>query len=172
MKTSASSRRGFLWRAGALLSAPLGVAATAASAHPASDHGARPGRAAQLEDMNAIRELTRRYLQHVNAGAHDDAARLFAAAAHARTDRIRALAADPLVGADAIEIGTTADDASVRIPCTAETATPIEPATPLVAMARAQGGGVVWRSERGVLEGAYVKRGGAWKIERLVFRAT
>jgi hypothetical protein len=122
--------------------------------------------------MNAIRELTRRYLQHVNAGAHDDAARLFAAAAHARTDRIRALAADPLVGADAIEIGTTADDASVRIPCTAETATPIEPATPLVAMARAQGGGVVWRSERGVLEGAYVKRGGAWKIERLVFRAT
>ena len=53
-----------------------------------------------------------------------------------------------------------------------QTETPIEPVTPLVEMARAQGGGVARRSARGVLEGTYVKRDGVWKIDTLAFRST
>jgi hypothetical protein len=126
---------------------------------------------AELEDVNAIRELTRRYVRHVNAGAHGEAAALFSEPAHADTRAARSLAADPLGGEDAIEIAASGTAATARLHCTAEIETPIEPVTPLVAMARAQGGGVLRRSERGLLEGAYAKRGGAWKIERLTFRA-
>jgi hypothetical protein len=126
---------------------------------------------AELEDVNAIRELTRRYVRHVNAGAHDEAAALFSEPAHADTRAARELAADPLGGEDAIEIAASGTTATARLHCTAEIETPIEPVTPLVAMAREQGGGVLRRSERGLLEGAYVKRDGAWKIERLTFRA-
>jgi hypothetical protein len=36
-------------------------------------------------------------------------------------------------------------------------------------MARQQGGGVIRRAERRVLENAYVKHDGVWKIERSVW---
>jgi hypothetical protein len=172
MKTTVNTaRRGFLWKASAALAAPL-AAAGSAGAQAAGARDAPHARLAQLEDVNAIRELTRRYVRHVNAGAHDEAAALFAEPAHADTRSARTLAADPLGGEDAIEIAPSNMAATARLHCTAEIETPIEPVTPLVAMARAQGGGVVRRSERGFLEGAYVKRDGAWTIERLAFRAT
>jgi hypothetical protein len=174
MKTTVNSgRRGFLWKAGAALSAPLAAVATSAHARAYDDRDALHARLALLEDVNAIRDLNRRYVQHVNAGAHDEAARLFAHPASAHVDGARRLAADSLGGGeDAIEIAADADTATSLLHCTAQTETPIEPVTPLVEMARAQGGGVARRSERGVLEGTYVKRAGSWKIERLVFRAT
>jgi hypothetical protein len=172
MKTIVNSaRRGFLWKAGAALAAPLAVGAASVSAHTPQDRDASQTRLAQLEDVNAIRELTRRYVRHVNAGAHDEAAALFAEPAHADARATRTLAADPLGGEDTIEIATGGTTATARLHCTAEIETVIEPVTPLVAMARAQGGGVVRRSERGLLEGTYAKHDGAWKIERLTFRA-
>jgi hypothetical protein len=173
MKTTVNSaRRGFLWKAGAALSAPLAAIATRAQAHVPDDQAALKARLARLEDLNAIGDLNRRYAQHVNAGAHDEVARLFADPTRARLHGLCRFSADALGGHGAIEIAATADTATSRLVCTAQIETPIEPATPLVEMARAQGGGVVKRSERGVLEGAYVKRDGVWKIERLVFRAT
>ncbi len=174
MKTTVNSaRRGFLWKASAALAAPLTVSAASVSARAPDDRDALQRRLAQLEDVNAIRELTRRYVRHVNAGAHGEAAALFAQPAHADARfALTTLAADPLGGEDAIEIEASSMTATARLHCTAELATPIEPVTPLVEMARAQGGGVLKRSERGVLEGVYVKRDGCWKIERLAFRAS
>jgi len=171
MKTTVNSaRRGFIWKASAALAAPLAVGAASASAH-ATARDTSQARLAQLEDVNAIRELTRRYVRHVNAGAHAEAAALFAKPERADTRAARTLAADPLGGEDTIEIAAGGTAATARLHCTAETETAIEPVTTLVAMARAQGGGVVRRSERGLLEGTYAKRDGAWKIERLSFRA-
>jgi hypothetical protein len=166
-----SARRGFLWKAGAALSAPLAIAAASAHERDAEDDPTLQARLARLEHVNAIRELNRRYARHVNAGAHDEAARLFADAARAGPAGIRTIAADPLGGEDAIEIDARGEHATSRVFCTVQTETPIEPVTPLVAMARAQGGGVARRSQRGVLEGSYVKRDGVWKIDRLAFRA-
>ena len=172
MKTTVNSaRRGFLWKASAALAAPLAVGAASASAHAANERDASRSRLAELEDVNAIRELTRLYVRHVNAGAHDEAAALFSEPAHADTRSARTLAADPLCGEDAIEIAVGGTTANARLHCTAAIEIPIEPVTPLVAMARAQGGGVLKRTDRGVLEAAYVKRDGGWKIERLAFRA-
>jgi SnoaL-like domain len=165
-----SARRGFLWRASAALAAPLAAGAVSASALAAGDRNTSLARLAQLEDVNAIRELTRRYVRHVNAGAHHEAASLFAEPARADTRSTRVLAADPLGGEDAIEIAASGTTATARLHCAAEIERPIEPVTPLVEMARVQGGGVLRRSEHGVLEGAYIKRDGSWKIERLEFR--
>jgi hypothetical protein len=172
MKTTVNSaRRGFLRKAGAALAAPLAVCGASSSARAPGDRDASQARLAQLEDVNAIRELTRSYVRHVNTGAHGEAAALFAQPAHADARfALTALAADPLGGEDAIEIAASGTTATARLHCTAEIETPIEPVTPLVAMARAQGGGVLRRSERGVLDGTYVKRDGGWKIERLEFR--
>jgi hypothetical protein len=171
MKTTVNTaRRGFLWKAGAALSAPL--AATRAHAHGDDDHATLAARLARLEDLNSIAELNRRYAQHVNAGAHDEVARLFVDPKRARLTGVCRFTADALGGLDAIEIAATADKATSRRVCIAQIETPIEPVSPLVEMARAQGGGVTKRTEHGVLEGAYVKRDGVWKIEQLVFRAS
>jgi hypothetical protein len=173
MKTIVNTaRRGFLWKAGAALSVPLAAVATRPQAHVGDDQAALKARLARLEDLNAIGELNRRYAQHVNAGAHDEVARLFADPTRARLHGVCRFTADALGGHDAIEIAATGGTATSRLVCTAQIETPIEPLTPLVEMARAQGGGVTTRTEPGVLEGAYVKRDNVWKIERLVFRAT
>jgi hypothetical protein len=119
--------------------------------------------------VSAIRETLRAYVQHMNAGARECAASLFARPAVRSDDAIRTLAADPL-GDDAIEISADGTAATACLHCIVETETAIEPSCPLVEMARAQGGGVTKRSERGVLDAVYVKQDGLWKIERLAFR--
>jgi SnoaL-like domain len=167
-----SARRGFLRKASAALAAPLAVGAATLSAHGAGARDAAQARLAQLEDENAIRELTQRYVRYLNTGAHEEAAALFEQPANAAMLSARALAADPAGGEDAIGIAPSGTSANARLACTAMIETPIEPVTPLVAMARAQGGGVVRRSERGLLEASYVKRDGVWKVRRLTFRAT
>ena len=173
MKTTVNSaRRGFLGRR-ARRSQRRRHRQRARAPRGPGDRDASQARLAQLEDVNAIRELTRSYVRHVNAGAHGEAAALFARTrARRRAPPPAQLAADPLGGEDAIEI-----EASGMTPPRGCTARPrslrrSSPVTPLVEMARAQGGGVLKRSERGVLEGAYVKRDGCWKIERLAFRAS
>jgi len=168
-----SARRRFFWKATAALSAPLAVVvAASASESTGEDSVALKARLAMLEDANAIRDLQCAYAKHVNARAYDVVASLFAEAAAAQVDTsIRALAADPRGGDDTIEIADDGKRATARLHCTVESETAIEPSCPLVEMARAQGGGITKRSERGVLEGAYVKEDDIWKIGRLVFRA-
>jgi hypothetical protein len=167
-----SARRRFFWHAGAAPSAPLAVVAASASASTAEDSAALEARLALLEDVNAIPPFHHAYVKHVNAGAHDAVASLFADPAGARLDAaIRALPADPLGAADAIEIAADSQRATARLHCTVRTETPSEPSCPLIEMGRAQGGGVTKLSDRGMLESVYVKQDGLWKIERLVFRS-
>lgn len=174
MKTTVNSgRRGFLRKAGAALAAPLAAGAASASPRLPDERDTSQARLARLEDVDAIRQLTRRYVRHVNAGEHREAAALFARPPNADTRTgPTTLATDPLGGEDTIDIAANGATATARLHCSAEMETPIEPMTPLVEMARAQGGGVMKRSERGVLEGAYVKLGGCWKIERISFRVS
>jgi hypothetical protein len=122
MKTTVNTaRRGFLWKASAALAAPLAVGAASARAHATAERDAPHARLAELEDVNAIRELTRRYVRHVNAGAHDEAAALFSEPAHADTRAARSLAADPLGGVDAIEIAASGTAATAAC-CVARSA--------------------------------------------------
>ena len=79
--------------------------------------------------------------------------------------------ADALGGEDAIELSADGTAATARLHCTLTTEAAIKPSCPLVEMARAQGGGVTKRSQRGVLESVYVKVHGVWKIERSAFHA-
>ncbi|HEX6998617.1 MAG TPA: hypothetical protein VF322_10760 [Gammaproteobacteria bacterium] len=163
-----SARRRLFLTAGAALSAPLVVNAAGAD----GDEPSLAARLVALEDANAIRRLNGELARHLSAGADERLAALFAEPRAARLEQaIRSFVPDPSAGDDVVEIAGGGARAEARLPCIAEIEAPIEPVCPLVEMARAQGGGVVRRSQRGVIEAAYVKRDGRWKIERLVFRA-
>ncbi|HEY8520005.1 MAG TPA: hypothetical protein VIN61_08000 [Gammaproteobacteria bacterium] len=152
------------------LSAPL-VGHAMGTARGDDGSAALAARLAALEDADAIRRLNGEYARHLRAGEHERLVALFAEPQAARLEEpIRALRPDPS-GDDLIEIAADGTRATARLPCTADIETPIEPVCPLVEMARAQGGGFVRRSQRGVIEAAYVKRDGRWKIARLMFRA-
>lgn len=172
MRTNAlSTRRIFFGHAGAALSAPLAIAATTAAAGPGADAEGVSARLAALEDQNAIRALLQTYARLVNAGAHDAAARLFADPAAALVDpSVRRLLADHMSEHDAIDVAPGGDSATSRLHCTVETETVIGPSCTLVEMARLQGEGVVKKSERRVLESAYVKQHGHWKLARASYR--
>jgi hypothetical protein len=138
------TRRSFFVTAGATLAAPL--AATAPLAGERDGAGYLAGRRSALEDVDAIRALLAALLA--------EPARLgLDAGTHIAADRNDAIA----IAADGI--------ATARVPCTIETATPIESCGTLVEMARLQGDGVVRRSERRVLASTFVKRNGTWHIE-------
>jgi hypothetical protein len=159
------TRRKFFIGAGATLAAPLGV--TAVLAGYGEGNGERSALLAALDDSNAIRVVLQRYVRLVSAGAPAELAELFADPARAAVDAsIRSLAAD----ADA-NIALADGTATARVPCTVDTATPIESGGTLVEMARLQGDGVVKSSEKRVLSSSLVKIDGAWKIERLEFVA-
>lgn len=169
---TATTRRRFFCTAGAALAAPLAVATAEASNGIAGDNQALKAELALLADMNAIRDLHEAYARLVNAREHEALANLFADPAAARAaDGIRRVSADQLEPSYTIEVSADHESATARIACTVEIETPIEPSCALVEMARAQGGGVVRRSERGVFENAYVKERGRWKIKRIAYRA-
>jgi len=126
---------------------------------------------AVLEDVNAIRALQQAYARLVNAGAHEDAAKLFADPSAAVIDpNVRRLSADRFGEHDAIEFAPGGDTATAQLLCTVDTETAIGPSCTLVEMARLQGEGVIKKSERRVLESAYVKQAGIWKISRAAYR--
>jgi hypothetical protein len=80
-------------------------------------------------------------------------------------DHITRLAGDPLGEPATIEVSADGATASATLPCVVETETAIEGAgDTLIEMARAQGEGVLRRTERAVLETTCVKPGGTWKI--------
>ena len=143
-----TTRRTFFGGAAAI-AAPL-----AATAAVASDDVA--ARLAALEDANAIRALLQSWAQRVNAGTE--------AAPHAGVRRLT-------LDADA-EIAVAANGtATARVPCTVETATPIDGDETPVAMARLQGDGIVRRSQRRVLASTFVKRNGIWNLEQTELNA-
>lgn len=167
MNSKPSTRRAFFSQAGAALSAPLAVTAAVAD-----DGDGLATRLRHFEDMSAIRALNEAYARHVNAGAHDEAAKLFAVPAEAHVDAaVRHLSTHGFGGHDEIEIADDGETATARIPCTVRIEIPIEPSCTLVDMARQQGGGILRRSEQRVLENAYVRRRGAWKIARSAYRS-
>jgi hypothetical protein len=162
-----STRRHFFRDASTALAVPL-VASTALAAAGAAEATTRP---AALEDVNAIRALQQAYARLVNAGAHADAAQLFADPSAALLDpNVRRLLADRFSEHDAIELATGGDTATAQLLCTVETETAIGPSCTLVEMARLQGEGVIKRSERRVLESAYVKQAGVWRISHAAYR--
>lgn len=168
-QTSAdATRRRFLCKAGAALSVPLAAAAGAPTAAATDDSAALRARLALLEDANAIRALQHAYAQRVNAGGGPALDKLFVG--DVPTRGFRTFCPDPHGGDDSIDIDPGAATATAREHCVVEIETAIEPSCPLVEMARAQGGGVLRRSERGVLESEYVKLDGVWKIGRVEFR--
>jgi hypothetical protein len=170
MKTkSISSRRRFFLQASAALSVPLAASAVHARQAGADDAGAN-ARLAVLEDKSAIRALQQEYVRHVNSGAHEKASLLFANPSAAWLDAsVRSLAANGFGEQDAIEISPDHSTATARTHCAVQTETAIGPNCTLVEMARGQGEGVLRQSENRVLVSTYVKVGGAWKIERLVW---
>lgn len=161
-----TTRRSFFGGAGAALAAPIASSAGFAGEGDGADRAAE--RLAAVEDLNAIRALEQRYARLVGAGNGEAMAALFASPGSARLDEhLRSVVLDG-DGAIALRGDGTATS---HVPCIVTTATPIECCGTLVEMARLQGDGFVARCERRVLEGAYVKRGGAWKIERVAYRS-
>jgi hypothetical protein len=166
-----STRRRFFGQAGAVLSAPLTATAAVAAGAQRADVDSSAARLAVLEDVNAIRALQRRYAQLVNAGAHAEAAALFAQPADAPMDAsVRRLAADRFAARDVVAVASEGATATARLECTVETETAIDGAGTLVDMLRAQGEGARRTVEHHVLESSYVKRDGAWKIASLALR--
>ena len=166
-----STRRRFFGHAGAALSVPL-TATTAFAALPSTGDAAA-ARLAALEAGDAIRTLQQTYARLVNAGAHDEAARLFVEpAAMPRDAGLCRLAADWFAANDIVVVAPDGENATARLDCTAEIETPIDARYTLVEMARQQGGGTLRATEQRALESSYVKRGGAWKIAGLVLRRT
>jgi hypothetical protein len=172
MKTKPlSTRRKFFLKAGAAMSAPLAFGTAAALPSTDDDANALKARLAMLEDENAIRSLNRAYVKCVNARAHDELAKLFAASSAAKPDAdIDSLRAELSDEQAAIEIAADRQTATARIACSVEIATPIEgPGWTLVDMAHQQGDGVLKRTERRVLEQTYVRRNDIWKVARSQF---
>ena len=165
-------RRRFMWTAGSALVAPVAIAVPHARAGAVFDEGALKARVALFEDQNAIRDAARAYVKYVNGcpGTGGELTPLCANPAELRLEGVRTLTPDPHGEDDAIEIAADGRTATAWLHYTAQTERPIEPVSPLVAMARAQGGGVTRQAERGVLEGSFVKLGGIWKLERAAFR--
>lgn len=171
MTRQTTPRRRFIRTAGVALSAPLAAAAMAQAA-PVTDGDGFRARLARLEDLDALRALTRAWLRHLQAGDPAAAAPLFASASR--------VAVEGLTGGARVE--RTSDDetlvvaedgrsATARITCTVASEWPLEADCTLMEMAQLQGGGVVRRVEAGVLAPEYVRRPEGWRIARVAYRA-
>ena len=156
MTTNAgSTRRSFIQTAGAALSAPLAAAAATVPVN-ATDSDPLNARLAHLEDLDAIRALNREYARQVNAGERDLG--------------VSAMSPDGFGEQDVIDVAPDRQTATALLHCTVTLESVIGPDCPLVDMARQQGGGVVRRNERGVVEHTYVRRDGIWRIESSTHR--
>jgi hypothetical protein len=158
---AASSRRSFL-KGGALVAAPLAVAGASAAA--AMTPNAESTRLQQLEDEAAIGKLHQTWLRQINAGAHRDAALLFADPRRAQfAEPVRAIATDHL-GEQSIAVAPGGLSATGRFHSLVELESELPTSFTLGQMAHAQGGGLVRRTEKRILKAEYVKANGAWAI--------
>ena len=166
-----STRRSFIRTAGAAVSVPLAAVAATLPASVVTDGDTLAARLGMLEDVNAIRALNQAWARHVNVGADEAIAALFAEAPNARIDpSIRSVVADGFGEQDVIEVAPDRQTATGLMHCTVRLETLIGPSCPLVDMAREQGGGVVTRLETGIFESVYARRDGIWKIQRSTYR--
>ena len=162
-KDMSSSRRSFL-KGGAVVAAPLAVAAPVAAL--AQEHQAQ--RLARLEDEASIRALHQAWLRAINTDAPEAAAQLFADPRRARLEHgVRGVAADHAADPDRIEVAHDGRSAFGRFHCAVEIETAIAPDCTAAQMALLQGGGLLRRSEPRLLKAEYVKAAGAWAIARL-----
>jgi hypothetical protein len=173
---AASSRRSFIRTAGVALPASFAaVGAGVGNTIPLS--AAAPGesldaRLTRLQDENAIRALNQEYARYVNAGTHEALASLFAEPADAHIDPdVRSVAPHGFGEHDRIEIAPDRQTATASIEVSLNAGTAVAPDCTVVQMAREQGGGLVERTDNGILENSYVKRDGVWKIRHSAFRA-
>ena len=163
-----STRRSFL-KKGALLAAPLAAAAVPAAI--VADDGLK-ARLARLEDEAAIRELHQSWLRQingaaVNAGAIGAPRPLLSNSKGAAFDRlVRRIALDHTGEPDAIDLAADGKSATGRFHCAVEIETALPQDCTLAQMAHAQGSGFLCRTERRVLQVAYVKVGGDWSIAK------
>jgi len=156
-----STRRSFIRKTGAALSAPLAAAAVAVPVRADASGDSLAERLARLEDVNAIRALNEAFARQVNDGG---------AEVLGIEPGIRNVTTGDFGERDAIEVAPDRQTATSLMHCTVQIETAIGPSCPLVEMAREQGGGVVKRTETGVFENTCVKRDGAWTIERAAYR--
>jgi hypothetical protein len=171
MTAAGSTRRRFFRDAGGALAAPLAAAGAAASAG-AEDAPSLAARLAALEDLDAVRALTATFVQRLNAGRREELASLFADPMKATFDpAVRRLVAERAGELDCVVVAPDRATAVTRLSCAVHAETPIASDDTLVKMARAQGEGVVRRTERAVLETSCVREDGFWKIARVALRA-
>jgi hypothetical protein len=162
---SVSTRRRFFWKAGAALSAPLGIGAAEAAA---AKHGESAAASKSLGDIDAIRRLQIDLASRLNSGTARALDDLFAGSAGtASLAGIRRIAPADFGERDLIELAADGRSAHARFHCAVETQVPIDAEGTLAQMARQQGDGFVRRQEARVLEADYVVRDGRWKIQSL-----
>lgn len=158
-----TSRRSFL-KSGAIIAAPLAVAAAPAAAAFADD-GSR-ARLARIEDERAIEALNRSFLSRFNAGGRTG--EFFAGRKAPKLARgITGLAFDHSAEPGQIALSEDAARAAGCFAVTAHFEHVLEGEGTLLQMARLQGNGPARRSEARTLVADYVKRGDGWAIERL-----
>jgi hypothetical protein len=162
-RKGSSTRRSFIRKTGAALSAPLAAAAVAVPVRAAADPDPLAARLALLEDTHAIRALNQAFARQVSAGS----AEVFGI-----DPSIGSVAARAFGEHDLVTVAADRHTATSVMHCTVEINTPIGPSCPLVEMAREQGGGVVRRLEAGVFEIGYVRRDEAWAIHHATYRTT
>jgi hypothetical protein len=160
------TRRSFL-KGGAIIAAPLAVAVAPAAAL-AADESRR--RLAQLEDEKAIQALHQGLVRHINSGAHDAAASLFAEPASASLDAaLCAVASDHAGAPDSIAFSADGLRATGLYAALVETVRMIPADSTLAQMAHAQGEGYVRESGRHIVRADYVKTQAGWAIARVDF---
>lgn len=160
--STTTDRRAFL-KAGAIVAAPLAVAAPVAAL---ADDGSK-ARLARLEDERAIEALQRKFLRHLN-GSGDCGEFVASSDAVDIGEDVQAIVEDTRHEAQV----TLADDglsATARCTCRVELETAFVGDSTLERMARFQGQGSHRHSEARVLATDYIKGKDGWRIARARF---
>ena len=164
-KQSATDRRSFL-KTGAVIAAPLAIAAPAA-AFAADDSRARLARLARLEDERALEALQRKFVRYLNGTAECGE---FIASSDAVDlgEGMRSIAEDPRREAE-LEVAEDGLSAKARCACRVERETEFAGDSTLEQMARFQGQGSHRHTEERMLATEFVKGKDGWRIARARF---
>ncbi len=157
MDKQTTDRRSFL-KTGAIVAAPLAVAAPAAAL---ADDGSR-ARLARLEDERAVEALQRKFLRHLN-GAGDCGEFIASSDAVDLGEGLRAIAED-ISHEASVELAEDGRTATARCQCRIERETEFAGDSTLEQMARFQGQGSHRFAEERVLAMEFAKDRDGWKI--------
>jgi len=192
-----ASRRSFLWKFGAGVSA---VASTAVMARPEASTAGDPAlKAALLEEEKALRQLHQAFEQAMDRGQYEEVIAMFAPDAqvtfngrvfdqrHQGVSRLylglfkpgkvgRRMEAAPgfessVRQQDKVEVSADLRSATAEFPYSIQVGVPVESENSLASMARLHGEGVQTWWEGGAYTAAYAKDAvdGRWKISRLEY---